>query len=68
MARACVHISVILKDGLEHHVRTYGGNKSDVRQLYYKYSTMTKSEFLNKHPYFTDKCGDNFVIHVFRTK
>lgn len=48
----------------ENRVRTFGGNGSDVRDMVAVYESMTKEEFLRKHPMFTDMCRDNFKLHI----
>ncbi len=46
------------------HVRTYGGNGFDVREMYRRYKSMSKEEFLAKHPTFTEICKYGFSLHV----
>lgn len=46
------------------HVRTFGGNGSDVRHMYRHYKYMTKEQFLSKHPSFAEICKDGFAIGV----
>lgn len=48
----------------ENHVRTFGGNKSDVRMMSERYRKMTKEEFLKEHPKFTEMCKDRFQLYV----
>lgn len=43
-------------------VRTYGGNRSSVRETAREYSNMNKEKFLSRHPYFTDRCKNKFCI------
>ena len=48
----------------ENHVRTFGGNGSDVRDMVNLYQNMTKEEFLLRHPKFTNICKDEFRLHI----
>jgi hypothetical protein len=48
----------------ENHVRTFGGNGSDVREVRDVYKNMSKEEFLTHHPKFADMCQDKFELHV----
>lgn len=57
MARRYVRIYVNEKE-----VRTFGGNGSEVRMVRDQYNRMTKEEFLEQHPKFTDECKDKFKI------
>lgn len=44
------------------HVRTYGGNKSDVRWMEQRYKNMTREEFMNNHPALANRCKRRFKI------
>ena len=46
------------------HVRTFGGNGGEVRDMYRRYKYMTKEQFLSKHPSFAEICKDGFAIGV----
>ena len=48
----------------ENHVRTFGGNGSDVRDMVRLYNNMTKEEFLLRHPKFADMCKEKFELHI----
>lgn len=48
----------------ENHVRTFGGNGSDARDIVNLYNSMTKEEFLIKHPKFADMCREKFKLHI----
>lgn len=63
MARAYVKVYCDTDDGT-FCVRTFGGNKPDVRWVTRQYKTMTKEQFLKKHPWFADKCKINFNLEV----
>lgn len=43
-------------------VRTCGGNRSEVRRVASVYRNMSKEAFLKRHPFFTDRCKDEFRI------
>lgn len=43
-------------------VRTYGGNRSNVREMARTYSNMSKEKFLDRHPFFADRCADKFCV------
>lgn len=47
-------------------VRTFGGNRSDVRMMKQEYERMSKEEFLTRHPKFADECKDRCEITCFR--
>ena len=54
MAKSCVYIFI---NGLE--VRCFGGNGSDVKRERIKYLNMTKEEFLEAHPRWSDEVKKN---------
>ena len=60
MARRYMHVSC---NGV--HVRTFGGNGQEVRNMYAYYKHMTKEEFLRKHPWLTKICKDSFCLSVY---
>ena len=63
MARRSV--SVYVNDYCEeNHVRTFGGNGNDVRDMVNLYNDMTKEEFLLKHPKFADMCKERFKLYI----
>ncbi len=50
-------------------VRTFGGNKKEVRYMRDRYETMTVSEFIRNHPRFSGKCKRREdVVVIFRKK
>lgn len=49
----------------ENHVRTFGGNGKNVRNMVNFYNNMTKEQFLFRHPKFEELCKDNFKLYVF---
>lgn len=62
---AAAYVSVYLETGgKEYHVRTFGGNRSEVRQVAAQYEAMTKSQFLMRHPRFAAVCADDFNLTV----
>lgn len=48
----------------ENHVRTFGGNNSDVGEMADLYHNMSKEEFLSRHPKFSEMCKDRFKLYV----
>ena len=60
MARRSV--SVLLNG--EHEVRTFGGCGWEVRAMAAEYRSMTKEEFLAKHPRFEEFCRNQFELSV----
>lgn len=48
----------------ENHVRTFGGNGDNVREVRDLYKNMSKEEFLTRHPRFAEMCQDKFELHV----
>lgn len=65
MARRHVTIFVNAEDCEKNHVRTFGGNGCDVREIRDLYSNMTKEEFLVKHPKFVDMCKEKFELYIY---
>lgn len=47
------------------YVRTFGGNKSDVREMRKLYQGMSKDDFLKMHPKFTEICKNKFELIVY---
>lgn len=63
---AAAYIKVFCGDDL---VRTFGGNKKEVRQMRERYENMTVTEFITAHPRFAEKCRKKRDIEVvFRKK
>ena len=67
MAAAYVKIYVNKKDD-DHLVRTYGGNERDVKHMAFSYLFVDKNVFLNKHPYFTEICKNEYNLIVVYVK
>ena len=58
-------MSVYLNEATqENHVRTYGGNGSEVREQIEFYRSMSKEQFLQIHPKFAEKCKENFKLYI----
>lgn len=58
-------VSVYINDYLEeNHIRTFGGNGSEVRDMAKLYKNMTKEQFILKHPKFAEKCKERFKLYV----
>lgn len=43
-------------------IRTYGGNRGDVKWMAHRYRTMTLEEFLAKHPSYTEDDYKNLKV------
>lgn len=60
------HIKVFVNGTCnENHVRTFGGNGHDVKECAKFYKNMSKEQFLQMHPKFTEMCKDNFKLYIF---
>jgi len=50
-------------------VRTFGGNKKEVRIMWEAYENMTVEEFVTKHPRFAGKCKHRkHIVVMFKKK
>ena len=60
---AAAYVRIFCNDtSEENRVRTYGGNRSEVRRVAHVYRNMGKETFLKRHPFFADRCKDEFRI------